>query len=85
MRRPRASTTCPARVRPNRASHAAGMWSVFSIVPVATPSAIAAPDDAVSRSVKVSAPSSWASSSTGTEIVFSVSPGAKRSLPLARV
>ena len=55
------------------------------MVPVATPSAIAAPDAAESRSRIVSTPSSWASSSTGTEIVFAVSPGAKRSLPLARV
>ena len=84
----RASTTLSTwsvTVRPNRASHAAGMWSVFSMVPVATPSAITAPVAAESRSVSVSSPSSWASSSTGTETVFAVSPAAKVSVPLVAV
>ena len=84
-RSPSASTTCEPTVRPNRTIHARGIWSVFSIVPVATPSAITAPDAAESRSVSVSSPSSWASSRTGTETVFSVSPGAKVSSPLRAV
>ena len=43
-------------------------------------------DDERAGDVRYVAPATgWASSSTGTEIVFSVSPGAKRSLPLARV
>ena len=80
-----ASSTWSVTVRPKRASHACGMWSAFSIVPVATPSAIRAPVAAVSRSVKVSSPSSCASSSTGTATVFAVSPGTKVSSPFRAV
>ena len=76
-----ASSTWPVTVRPKRASHAAGISSVFSIVPVAAPSAIRAPAAFVSRSVTISAPSSWASSSTATRTVFAVSPAAKVSVP----
>ena len=80
-----ASTTWPATVRPKRDSHIFCNGSEFSIVPVAVPSAIRAPEAFTSRSVKVSSPSSIASSSTGTATVFSVSPGAKLSVPLVRV
>ena len=82
---PRASTTCDPTVRPNRTIHASGMWSVLLMVPVAEPSSMYAPDAFDSVSVSVSEPSSWASSSTGTETVFSVSPAAKVSLPLVDV
>ena len=44
-----------------------------------------APDGFESVSVSVSLPSSWASSSTGTETVFSVSPAAKLSVPFVAV
>ena len=80
-----ASTTWSATVRPKRASHACGIGSEFSIVPVASPSRIRAPDAFESVSVSVSPSSSWASSSTGTFTVFAVSPGAKVSMPLAAV
>ena len=77
------STTCTAAVRPNRASSARGSGSRFSIVPVASPS-VSRPDEAFdSRSVSVSSPSSWASSSTPTSIVFDDSPGPNFSVPLA--
>ena len=72
-------------MRPNRAIHACGIASVFSIVPVATPSARYAPDGFVSVSVSVSEPSSWESSRTATLTVFAVSPGAKVTLPVAAV
>ena len=55
------------------------------MVPVAVPSARYAPDGFESVSVSVSLPSSCASSSTGTETVFSVSPAVKVSVPLAAV
>ena len=48
-----ASSTWPETVRPNRASHAFGIASVFSIVPVAVPSARYAPDGLESVSVSV--------------------------------
>ena len=80
-----ASTTWPATVRPKRDSHIFCNGSELTIVPVASPSATTAPEAFRSRSVKVSSPSSTTSSSTGTRTRFSVSPGAKRSLPLARV
>ena len=54
-------------------------------LPVAVPSAIRAPEAFVSRSVKVSSPSSITSSSTGTRTVFSVSPGSKVSWPFRAV
>ena len=68
-------------MRPNRASHACGRGSEFSMVPVATPSSIRAPEGFDNASASVSSPSSWASSSTGTETVFAVSPGANVSVP----
>ena len=80
-----ASTTWPATVRPKCDSHIFCNGSEFSMVPVAVPSAITAPEAFESRSVKVSSPSSTASSSTGTRTVFSVSPGANLSLPLVCV
>ena len=72
-------------MRPKRDSHIFCNGSEFSIVPVASPSAIRAPEAFVSRSVKVSSPSSIASSSTGTRTVFSVSPGSKLSWPFRAV
>ena len=54
------------------------------MVPVAVPSAIRTYADGVgfeSVSVTVSPPSSWASSSTGTETVFEVSLNPKLSVP----
>ena len=86
--RPRtASSACSAAVRPKRASHACGIASRFSIVPVAVASwSHALPREGFeSVSVNVSSPSSWASSSTGTDTVLSVSPGAKLSVPEADV
>ena len=77
------STTCTAAVRPNRASSARGSGSRFSIVPVASPSVSRPPEGF--DSVTVSPPSSWASSSTGTDTVFDVWPAAKRSVPLVAV
>ena len=74
-----------ATLRPNLAIHALDNGSELTIVPVATPSAMRAPEALRSRSVKVSSPSSTTSSSTGTRTVFPVSPGAKLSLPLVRV
>ena len=47
------STTCSAVARPKRASSAAGIRSVFSIVPVASSSVTTAPDAFDSRSVSV--------------------------------
>ena len=44
-----ASRTWPVTVRPKRASHAAGIAPVLSIVPVAVPSAISAPYGAETR------------------------------------
>ena len=84
-RAPTASTTCSASVRPNRASHAFGILSVFSIVPVASRSPSRAPSTFESRSRKVSWPSSWPSSKIGTRTVFEVSPAAKVRLPLVAV
>ena len=70
-------------MRPNRAIHAFGIASVLEMVPVAVASASFTLDglgfDNVS--VNVSEPSSWASSSTGTETVLLVSKGAKMSMP----
>ena len=82
---PSASTTCDPTVRPNRTIHASGIGSELLMVPIAEPSARYAPDGFDSVSVSVSLPSSWASSSTGTETVFSVSPAAKVSVPLVAV
>ena len=79
------STTCSAVARPKRASSAAGIRSVFSIVPVASPS-VSRPLDAFdSRSVSVSSPSSCASSSTATSTVRDDSPAWNESVPLAAV
>ena len=77
------STTCSAAARLKRTRSAAGIRSVFLIVPVASPSSSHAPDAFDSASVKVSSPSSWASSSTSTEIVFDDSPAWNESVPLA--
>ena len=52
-----ASITCSATVRPKRAIHAFGIGSVLTIVPVAVPSAICAPNGDDSVSVSVSLPS----------------------------
>ena len=58
-RRATASMTCAATVRPKRASHAFGIGSSFSIVPVPVPSAMRAFSDGLeSVSVSVSEPSS---------------------------
>ena len=76
---------CSAIARPKRASSAAGIRSVFSIVPVASPSASHAPDTFDSVSVSVSSPSSCASSSTVTSIVPDESPGWNESVPVAAV
>ena len=78
-----ASSTCSATVRPKRDSHAFGMWSLFSMVPFATASAMVAPTAFVSISHITSRPSSWASSSTATWTVLNVSPGANASVPEA--
>ena len=80
-----ASIACSATVRPKRASHACGIASEFSIVPVAAPSAMRAPTGFESLSTIVSEPSSSLSSSTATSTVLSVSPAAKTSVPLAAV
>ena len=84
-RSPIASVTCSAAARPKRASHARGMGSAFTIVPVASPSAIRAPRALDNLNVNVSSPSSIASSSSATRTVFSVSPAAKVSVPDAAV
>ena len=76
-----ASVAWTATVRPKRASHAAGIGPSFSMVPVASPSAMTAPLGLLSSSRRVSAPSSCASSSTATDTVFEVSPAAKVSVP----
>ena len=79
------STTCTAAVRPKRASNARGSGSRFLIVPVASPSD-SRPDEAFdSVSVNVSSPSSCASSSTATSMVFDDSPAWNVSVPLAAV
>ena len=81
-----ASATWLPTVRPKRASHADGIGSEFSIVPVATPSAITAPPVGFdSETVNVSPPSSTASSSSATLTVFDVSPAAKLSVPVVAV
>ena len=73
-----ASTTCPATVRPNRASHACGTGSVFSIDPRRQPVCVScAPKGEDSVSVSVSPLSSCASSSTSTLTVFDVCPWRK--------
>ena len=77
------STTCSAVARPNRASSAAGIRSAFSIVPVASASSSHAPDAFDSARVNVSSPSSCASSSTATSMVFVEAPAANVSVPLA--
>ena len=76
-----ASITWSATVRPKRDSHIFCNGSPFDTVPVASASAMRAPVAFESRSVKVSWPSSTASSSTGTETVFAVSPAAKVKVP----
>ena len=84
-RAPTASATWLAASRPNRASQARGIGPVLLIVPVAEASEICAPVAFESVSVSVSLPSSCASSSTATDTVFSVSPAANVSVPLACV
>ena len=77
-----ASRTWSATVRPKRASHACGIASEFSMVPVASPSAMRTFSDGLdSVSVIVSEPSLCASSSTSTETVRLVTSGAKVSVP----
>ena len=56
------------------------MASVFTMVPVPSASAMGAPSAFESTSVIVSSPSSWASSSTATSTVFTVSPRANTSV-----
>ena len=80
-----ASTTWPATVRPKRDSHIFCSGSELTIVPVATPSAIRAPEAFESRSVNASSPSSITSSKIGTATVFPVSPGLKDSVPFVAV
>ena len=80
-----ASTTWLPTVRPKRIIHSRCNGSLFTIVPVAVPSSMRAPDALESVSVSVSLPSSWASSNTGTETVFAVSPAANVSVPLTGV
>ena len=77
--------TCAATVRPNRAIQAFWSWSELLMVPVAVASAIRALTALESVSVMVSPGSSTASSSTGTETVFVVSPGSNVSVPLVAV
>ena len=78
-------TTCSAVARPKRASSAAGIRSAFSIVPVASPSPRFAPEAFDNRRLNVSSPSSCASSSTATAMVFDDSPAANVSVPLVAV
>ena len=78
-------TTRSAAARPKRASSAAGIRSVFSIVPVASPSATRTPEGLDSRRFIVSSPSSCASSTTATAIVFDDSPASNVRVPLAAV
>ena len=83
-----ASSTCSATVRPKRAIHACGIGSLLLIVPVAVASpsfAVADGTGLESVNVIVSDPSSWVSSSTSTETVFSVSPMAKLNVPESAV
>ena len=68
-------------MRPKRDSQALGSGSLLEMLPVASPSSITALRAAESLSTRVSVPSSWASSSTGTDTVFEVSPGANRKVP----
>ena len=72
-------------MRPKRASHADGIGSEFSIVPVATPAAITAPVGFDSTNSNVSPPSSTASSSSATLTLFDISPAAKLSVPVFAV
>ena len=72
-------------MRPKRAIHACGIGSEFSIVPVAVPSAIRAPDAFERESVSVSEPSLCASSTIGTDTVLPMSPGSNVSVPLVAV
>ena len=78
-----AAMASEAAARPKRASQSCCSGSEFSMVPTASPSAIAAPFAWYSTSRNVSAPSSCASSRMATETVFDVSPAAKASVPLA--
>ena len=79
------STTCTAAARPNRAKSAFGSGSRFSIVPVASPSVTRPPEGLDSRSVSVSSPSSWKSSSTVTSMLPDELPDSMVSIPLAAV
>ena len=76
-----ASTTWSDAARPKRASHACGIGSAFSMVPIAEATDRYAPEALLSASVNVSPASSCASSSTGTEMVLVRSPGSKVSVP----
>ena len=59
--------------------------SAFWIVPIASASAMSAPEALLRVSVSVSPPSSTVSSVTGTETVCVVSPGSNVSVPLVAV
>ena len=68
-------------MRPKRASHAAGIASLFSMVPVASASAMRAPRAFDRRSTMVSARSSCESSRTMMLTTFDTLPGRKRRVP----
>ena len=77
------ATASEATMRPNRASHIACSGSSLRMTPFALLCMFLryAPFGLESRSRIVSLPSSMASSSTGTETVFAVSPAVKVSVP----
>ncbi len=81
------ATASEATMRPNRASHIACSGSSFLTTPFASRCILRryAPCGFESLSVNVSLPSSCESSSSATETVFAVSPGAKVSVPDAAV
>ena len=66
-------------------SHARGIGSLFTMVPVASPSPMTAPEALLKVNVNVSSTSSVASSSTGTFTDCSTTPAAKVSVPEAAV
>ena len=76
-----ASSVCSHAVRPKRPSHARGIGSLLTIVPVASASANSAPAALLRRRANVSEPSSCASSSTVTSMVCVVSPASKVRVP----
>ena len=70
-----ASSAWSETVRPKRTAHAPGIGSSLWMVPVAVPSPMRPIDGLETVSVIVSAPSSWASSSTLTDSVVLDLPG----------